>query len=890
MPNPENADNRLIRQSRDLVKPIVHKIARRALPIVERASGTKYVRERHVVQPKPKRSSDSTAKKTASETAKAYRNLADRLPGPKAQDIDGQITAPLKSETEAKFREVSRLKAQASLLRALTDGQSSLPVAVVSSGRALLDAGMYTECVSVGLTFAENPGNEQCGRALLGMAYNRASRAEIAWQQFEGLNDRNLIVASAEDYYPNAIEVLGQQSIALIEHARDLGEVEQWNSKAVLRTAEALFCNDSLELTGTIIRERLDADPADLTEKIRYELTRILDWLPGGSRLQSLSAGDKRNFGILSYDQPGTRSRNIGDYIQTVASLGHLLSYDNLSFTGDLALTELLSELKETVKPERRYEAPKAELNVVEVYRDGNVYQGIPEDTWYIAFGWYMHDTFGKTFNIPFHPNLRPILLSVFVRYPEMLSDDAIAYLKKYGPVGCRDWQSVALLRAVGVPAFFSGCITTTIDTLFPDAEQDKRDGTVRIDWAGGGRGPSKKQTVTAIRDYSFDDNLRLARNWVSDYAYRYAKVLTSRLHANLPARSVGAEVEFVPKNKSDSRFGGLYGIDDVAFERIRVGIREKLAVIIPLVASGESEDMIYRKWRELTADDMAFADEYLAHSHLPDVGPEGLRSVTELIDLPKTEEGTTEVFMTVRSDESDLVIACAQSIDKHISGRYRIWLAANSVPEEVVVAGNERLDRGEINVLPEVSFPGVENEQDLISALLPELFQEHRRLITIPASAEVMDDLSELLASHTGESLVSAKTDVRRSRTSGLTVMRRLASAFKDDYAEALQFVFASHAVVDKDFIPFDPQVAVFDLEKMRQSETASRILGLLSTYRHIGFVDAMQVAVGGDYQVIENDWNVQVQWEASDTAKLVNWRHQLHRRGGRAVGSRSA
>ena len=115
-----------------------------------------------------------------------------------------------------------------------------------------------------------------------------------------------------------------------------------------------------------------------------------------------------------------------------------------------------------------------------------------------------MHDIFGKSFNIPFHPNLRPILLSVFVRYPEMLTPDAIAYLKKYGPVGCRDWQSVALLRAVGVPAFFSGCLTTTVDTLFPTPDPDLRSGTLLVDWMKGGKGPKKKQTVTAIRDKSF--------------------------------------------------------------------------------------------------------------------------------------------------------------------------------------------------------------------------------------------------------------------------------------------------------------------------------------------------------------------------------------------------
>ena len=46
---------------------------------------------------------------------------------------------------------------------------------------------------------------------------------------------------------------------------------------------------------------------------------------------------------------------------------------------------------------------------------------------------------------------------------------EAIEYLMRYGPVGCRDWTTVYLLLSIGVPAFFSGCLTTTIDTVFPD-------------------------------------------------------------------------------------------------------------------------------------------------------------------------------------------------------------------------------------------------------------------------------------------------------------------------------------------------------------------------------------------------------------------------------------
>ena len=56
------------------------------------------------------------------------------------------------------------------------------------------------------------------------------------------------------------------------------------------------------------------------------------------------------------------------------------------------------------------------------------------------------------------HDALRPLFVSFHCNKRDLLTDDAIAYLKRYGPVGCRDWTTVYLLLSAGVPAFFSGC------------------------------------------------------------------------------------------------------------------------------------------------------------------------------------------------------------------------------------------------------------------------------------------------------------------------------------------------------------------------------------------------------------------------------------------------
>ncbi|GAA1559005.1 hypothetical protein [Brevibacterium picturae] len=884
MTNQRNATERLISKGRELVKPVVHGVARRALPVVERASGTRYVRERNAGGATRKVKPGGTTKKVAADTARSYRELATVLKGRTSAEVDGWTSAPTKKETEAKLRELRRLQAGSILAESLISG-SSLGVSMVDSARALIDAGRHGEVVSMGLNLRQRPEHTQIGRALLGMAYHRSSDSEVAWAEFERVKDRELIISAAAEYYPTALDTLGAEALPLIEQSNQTGDTERWTSKAVLRTAESAFCIDAFEHVRTLAEDRLAWEDDKLEPAIRYELSRMLDWLPGGVHLQPLTTTPgKRNFGVLSYDQPGIRSRNIGDYIQTVASIGHLVRYENLKFTGDSGLTELLTKLRGTVKTERKYSGAEAELNLVEVYRDGNVYQDIPEDTWYIAFGWYMHDIFGKSFNIPFHPNLRPILLSVFVRYPEMLTPDAIAYLKKYGPVGCRDWQSVAVLRAVGVPAFFSGCLTTTIDTLYPSHGPDRRSGTLQVDWLKGGKGPKKKQTVTAIRDKSFPENLELARSWVSDYAYKYKNVLTSRLHANLPARSVGANVEFEPKNKSDSRFGGLYGINDAEFDAIRTGILDKLAVIIPLIASGASEEDIYAKWVDITEADMAVADAYLAEANLPDASSSEISSAIDAIERPRPETGTTDVYLSVSKGENNLVSALASSIDDYATGSYRLWVASGALGTKQIDAIRTNLTRGTINVLESVNYPGINDADELVQALLPAIFADHDRLVVLPAAADVSADITELSGTELGTSLLGAKRDVRKTRTSGLTLMRRIASAFKDDHEGALDFVFASHSTLTEDFIVFDPQVSVLNLTRLRSEGIVERVIGLLKTVG-INYVDSLQVAIGGRYTEFDTEWNVRAHWETVDSPKIVNWRGQSRHRGHMAL-----
>ena len=169
------------------------------------------------------------------------------------------------------------------------------------------------------------------------------------------------------------------------------------------------------------------------------------------------------------HPSPTKASANLGDHVQSIAALGHLVRHQDVRLHGREDLVDLLEQLRSRTRPERRRSGIDADLEVITVHRDASMYEPIPEDTWVLAFGWYMHALFDLRHGFPLHRNLRPLFVSFHCNKRDLLTPEAIEYLKRYGPVGCRDWTTVDLLLSLGVPAFFSGCLTTTIDTVFPE-------------------------------------------------------------------------------------------------------------------------------------------------------------------------------------------------------------------------------------------------------------------------------------------------------------------------------------------------------------------------------------------------------------------------------------
>ena len=142
-------------------------------------------------------------------------------------------------------------------------------------------------------------------------------------------------------------------------------------------------------------------------------------------------------YGLMTYDE-NKRTFNIGDYIQSLAAKQFLPKVDNF------INREKLAE-----------------------------YQG--DDIKLIMNGWFTHNT---TKWVPVD-KIHPLLISFHVNNtaaPNMLNERGINFLKRHQPIGCRDNFTVKQLQAKGIEAYFSGCMTLTLDSYKVDDSERGED------------------------------------------------------------------------------------------------------------------------------------------------------------------------------------------------------------------------------------------------------------------------------------------------------------------------------------------------------------------------------------------------------------------------------
>lgn len=687
----------------------------------------------------------------------------DRVPAT-AEEL--QVDTPLAQEAR---EEAQRARALAVFAAEIARG-TSLEQAHVHTVRALCDIKMFPTARAISIGLDDSPSFRAARHLGLGLVTHRMRFNNLAWPHFADVDDALLAELVATEAVTSA---LGTGSTEAEGRALSIGSM-----------IDKLSTQDLVELAGRFIV----AGHTDLARKQMEEVDRRgtagLD-----ERLVAMAANNRRwtmpalaepprpdgiTVAVMDYYQPDydRASCNVGDYVQTLAMLGNLARWQDVTFTGTDGLGALMTGLQERVRPELELGGHAAEVDLVPVSRDFSMDDSPPANTWMIAFGWHMHPMFRIRFGLPYHPNLNPIFVSFHVNHTGLLDEPTIAYLQEHGPIGCRDWATVDLLLGAGVDAFFTGCLTTTVDGVFPPLEEVDREepGVALVVDLPERAGRRMKIPVerasngeTRFRDLDLVAGIEAASDILAGYQTRVRTLLTSRLHAYLPATSLGIDARLRPPVPGDVRFDGLLEMkpDSDELIRMRDGIRDLVAGVFEQVLAGASRQEVYAHWRALTAPQVedarrrweAPAQEVEIAFDLAGTVARLRAGVIRFGPHDQIDPGNiVDVAVSLDADVAKLLPTTLESLVTNSSKPVRLWITTRGLQADHRADYFEWLAKGFPAVpMTFLAFDdvdhGVDSQPTMDRLLLPEVLSELDRLVYLDVDTITEGDIGELAA-----------------------------------------------------------------------------------------------------------------------------------------------
>ena len=753
----------------------------------------------------------------------------------------------------------------------------SLEEAHVAATRALLDAKERHTARALTLGLEDQlPGGEQIRRIGLGLVLFGMHLYELSWAQLKEVDTDALARLVPLEAATVALKVGTPEAVAVAVAIGKRGA--EHDVPTLVELAGRFLAMGHPGLARDLVDEVERRAASEVGERDRQVLENLRQWTHPAP-VEAPPAGAVC-VGVIDYHQPDfdRASRNVGDYVQTLAMLGNLARFQKARFTGAGGLGELASSLQGRVKPTLRLDAGDADVHLLPVSRDFSDGDPIPESTWMVAFGWHMHSMFRLRFGLPYHPNVNPIFVSFHVNRVQTLTPEAIEYLRAHGPIGCRDWTTVDLLLSAGVDAFFTGCLTTTVNAVFPDIEDVEREkpGVVAVIDLPKSVARKAKRSVETVthgdaeyRELDLVGGTRAAIDLLEGYQRRFHRIVTSRLHSYLPATSLGVPVSFQPHIPGDVRFDGLLGMepDKPEFLAIRDGIRELIAETFGLVLAGAGKEEVYAHWREITADRVKEAKERLAappaapttHLDLPAVVEQIRSSVRRYGPHDDLDESqVVDVAMSLDQNFKGFLPVTVESVLTNTSGPVRLWVTARGLGEEyeswfarsfpdlaVTFLNFDGVDYGEIGrMIRHISIATMDR------LLLPEVLDDLDRIVYIDIDTVSEGDVRELAAVDLQGKPLAARTSVY----SGAVQWRQAGDLLSpEDASELRRTMSARHPF---DFATFNAGVLVLDLQRMREDHFVETFLPMAARFG-LNDQDLLNAYVGADRVELDPRWN---------------------------------
>lgn len=851
------------------------------------------------------RAAERRAVANAARWARAYQHLLAIIKRTSFEELGAPPTdAPYSKETLPDRRLAHRLVRWSLLSERIARGEP-LEDAIADTVRALVAGGENRSARAISHSLQRRPATHVAGQLGSAIGATLLGWPRLAWANFNEVPAEIWRRVAADEYFRAGYIV---DPAAALEQARSLLEdrpgdvpVAAWLAAArrTLVAGDRALARD-LHRVATEVAAGTELDPDDADE-----LTWLERWL-GEWHNASLEHSSTEptapepghlSFALLDYKLPERQqaSTNIGDHVQTVAAFGHLARHQQLRFTGaDRALSGLATELQGRVQPDVRLETAARDVELVTVQRDASSLDDVPPDTWTIWFGWHMKEMSDR-FDIPLHPHLRPIIVSFHCKHIQLLTPAAIDYLRTYGPIGCRDWSTVDILLSAGVPAFFSGCITTTVNTVFPPLGTGEEPGPdaprVYVEVADTpADAPVLSHAYPEVKYAPFEANLRRAIDQLDTYRRQFSGVVTSRLHCYLPSRSLGVPAEFRPFHNADLRYEGLAGIGEEEFAAMRGRLLDKLETVTTAIVEGRSEEEVYATWRAACADDVAAAERRRAEiSPLP----------APWFDVPAAcsavRADATTIARRVEAREGDEVHV-ALALDRNLAEHLHVMAAAmvdnctRPMHLWILYRDHDQADFARFaELFPEVTTTwlpcdaidygpvqgllGHTTASTMDRLLLPELLHDLPRVVYADIDTLPVGDIAQLHDWDLDGAPLAARSAVgKREVTSGFGTIVSSATRLNDLPESSHDLMQRMCARFDYDFDAFNAGILVLDLERMRADDFCAAFLPFVERYG-MNDQDVLNCYAGPHRAVLPPSWNAQPTKEIVTDPDIIHW-----------------
>ena len=819
------------------------------------------------------------------------------------QEYTAVLERELKSATEALDSRGTSIEGPARSdhrLGATADVIESLVDQVKNSMRA----GTGDRGSSLAFSFRDTPLTEEVGHLLYGVIAAHRHLYAFADQCFDECKTKTLARYALDPALTAYTATENPAAIALVKRAvKDFApKFDQIDTPTLLRFAQFAGAWGQKEAATSALkalRNREDLDDvtplrADILERdlacqieMAGKLGTNADYFSVVDAAKSQTTDDDADapvrIGLFDYRNPTFPSNNIGDFFQTLGVVAELTRYD----FEHLKAPQTVADLLQDVKPQAAAKKSIARaVEVLPVSRDFSLAQADQGRIWLPVCGWFAHHVYHTHYGFPFAGNILPIFMSFHVARPEMITDEAVEYLKRFEPIGCRDLTTCRLLRDSGVKAFVNGCATLGLKHL-QLGEPGPRQGKFVGDYRAQLRLADDEELLahldpdTWLRE--FDGNIAEALKFLKQYA-NAEEARTPLLHCYLPCRSFGTPVRFIHSNMADPRFEGLVGLEDAPLNALHDRFSSKFANVMDMILDGGSPDEVYAYWGKLCADDLSATDRLIEDQDASRrVSARGL-SGEEFADLSQDVFGPDQrqaddvnIVFCFDAKFSEHFIPTFASILANTDRHLAIWVLGRGLTDAYFLQLSELfpsvrfvhvdltdVDYGEVKLLPHISVSTMDR---LIS---PALMTNVDRALYLDVDILVRGDIGELWDLDLGDAAIAARDSIHREWNSGTTLVYDLAKRFSAEKASQFRSMLFNRGKIR--FDAFNAGILVMDMAKLRADDFVQKTTSVVEAFGvHDQF--ALNIYTRENRAIIPPTWNHFASQELLEDPKLVHF-----------------